>query len=478
MIKSIFSLLLITVLGFSLIGVQNSFAIDYTISDDPVGGSCAIFGTWDDINNICTLSGDFTIDEIAPDTLTIEAGTTLVNDFTLSNLGTFTIDESGTFVNNLSFENIDFLSVNGDLENNGDDFYNEGDLEVNDPGTFVNNNYVENEGSIDGDGSFENNGEFVNVSGSVTIDNLFHNTALGVVTNENGGSFFITGPSGPSGSIEFINDGEFYNNFVLNIEGNFTNNNLLENAFFISLDPAGTIMTYDTFNLLPATSFNLDGIVAVKDSSVLSNNGQAKIALTGHLIIESGSSFENDLFSDPDSFLENYCGLISGSFAIGSEEPIDKCAPTITINSPSSGNVPNAFPVTFDATAEDIDGYGTLNDISTNIDWEDNTVFFDTGATVQRIFGITPPTVHTIKAIISDDALPTSNEAFASVTVTVVHDLDGDGIFNEDEDLNNNGNPNDDDTDGDGTPNYLDADDDGDSVLTITEVPEGDTDSD
>ena len=49
-------------------------------------------------------------------------------------------------------------------------------------------------------------------------------------------------------------------------------------------------------------------------------------------------------------------------------------------------------------------------------------------------------------------------------------DADGDGIANEDEDLNNNGNLNDDDTDGDGIPNYLDSDDDGDTVQTITET--------
>jgi hypothetical protein len=49
-------------------------------------------------------------------------------------------------------------------------------------------------------------------------------------------------------------------------------------------------------------------------------------------------------------------------------------------------------------------------------------------------------------------------------------DYDGDGVFNIEEDLNNNGDQEDDDTDGDGIPNYLDTDDDGDSVLTIDET--------
>jgi hypothetical protein len=46
---------------------------------------------------------------------------------------------------------------------------------------------------------------------------------------------------------------------------------------------------------------------------------------------------------------------------------------------------------------------------------------------------------------------------------------DNDGIPSELEDLNGNGNLEDDDFDNDGIPNYLDADDDGDNVLTIDE---------
>ncbi|MEZ4970157.1 MAG: hypothetical protein R2814_10995 [Flavobacteriaceae bacterium] len=45
---------------------------------------------------------------------------------------------------------------------------------------------------------------------------------------------------------------------------------------------------------------------------------------------------------------------------------------------------------------------------------------------------------------------------------TILEDLDGDGdLFN-------------DDTDGDGIPNYLDADDDGDGVLTKDELGDAD----
>ncbi|SDZ93983.1 hypothetical protein [Bizionia paragorgiae] len=58
----------------------------------------------------------------------------------------------------------------------------------------------------------------------------------------------------------------------------------------------------------------------------------------------------------------------------------------------------------------------------------------------------------------------------ALFTMDLIED-DNDGIPAELEDLNGNGDLYDDDTDGDGIPNFLDADDDGDNVLTINERP-------
>ena len=55
---------------------------------------------------------------------------------------------------------------------------------------------------------------------------------------------------------------------------------------------------------------------------------------------------------------------------------------------------------------------------------------------------------------------------------TVLTEDDNDGIPAELEDLNNNGNLDDDDTDNDGIPNYMDADDDGDNILTKNEAPD------
>lgn len=61
---------------------------------------------------------------------------------------------------------------------------------------------------------------------------------------------------------------------------------------------------------------------------------------------------------------------------------------------------------------------------------------------------------------------------------TVLTEDDNDGIPAKLEDRNGNGNLEDDDTDGDGIPNYLDADDDGDNVLTINEKPDPNGDGD
>ncbi|NMH86075.1 hypothetical protein [Flavivirga algicola] len=61
---------------------------------------------------------------------------------------------------------------------------------------------------------------------------------------------------------------------------------------------------------------------------------------------------------------------------------------------------------------------------------------------------------------------------------TILTEDDNDGIPAELEDLNNNKNLDDDDTDGDTIPNYLDADDDGDNVLTKDEKPDPNDDGD
>lgn len=76
--------------------------------------------------------------------------------------------------------------------------------------------------------------------------------------------------------------------------------------------------------------------------------------------------------------------------------------------------------------------------------------------------------------ITSDQESTTGNALFS---IMLIED-DLDGILAENEDLNNNGDLTDDDTDMDGIPNYLDADDDGDNVLTINEIDTENADGD
>ena len=68
------------------------------------------------------------------------------------------------------------------------------------------------------------------------------------------------------------------------------------------------------------------------------------------------------------------------------------------------------------------------------------------------------------------------NSANATFNTVLVED-DDDGILAALEDINGNGDLTDDDTDNDGLPNYIDADDDGDNILTKDEYPDenGDT---
>ncbi|KJD33064.1 hypothetical protein PK35_08855 [Tamlana nanhaiensis] len=62
--------------------------------------------------------------------------------------------------------------------------------------------------------------------------------------------------------------------------------------------------------------------------------------------------------------------------------------------------------------------------------------------------------------------------------LTVLTEDDNDGIPAILEDRNGNGDLTDDDTDGDGLPDYIDADDDGDNILTINENPDPNEDGD
>ncbi|MEJ6791855.1 MAG: hypothetical protein QNK89_03725 [Lacinutrix sp.] len=87
-------------------------------------------------------------------------------------------------------------------------------------------------------------------------------------------------------------------------------------------------------------------------------------------------------------------------------------------------------------------------------------------------------------SVIPPANLGVTNDYASSVTATfetVLTEDDNDGIPAELEDIDGDGDLDNDDTDGDGLPNYLDADDDGDNVLTASELADFsdmDTDND
>jgi hypothetical protein len=70
-----------------------------------------------------------------------------------------------------------------------------------------------------------------------------------------------------------------------------------------------------------------------------------------------------------------------------------------------------------------------------------------------------------------------STSGTADVTTILTED-DNDGVSATLEDRNGNGDLEDDDTDGDGLPDYIDADDDGDNILTKNENPDPNGDGD
>lgn len=81
---------------------------------------------------------------------------------------------------------------------------------------------------------------------------------------------------------------------------------------------------------------------------------------------------------------------------------------------------------------------------------------------------------------LSDITITQDIESIAGTALikTVLTEDDNDGIPAILEDLNGNGDLEDDDTDEDGIPNYIDADDDGDNILTKNEAPDPNDDGD
>lgn len=130
-------------------------------------------------------------------------------------------------------------------------------------------------------------------------------------------------------------------------------------------------------------------------------------------------------------------------------------------NSPVKFNLPFVVPGFQEGLVEFNAGTGFVDNPDGSIDFNGSgvgAVFIPSG----MAYWLNPPS-----------GIPVYSQlifTFNLLSVKTDIDHDGDGIPSFMEDLNNNGFLGDDDTDGDGIPNFLDADDDGDGVLTRDEI--------
>ena len=85
------------------------------------------------------------------------------------------------------------------------------------------------------------------------------------------------------------------------------------------------------------------------------------------------------------------------------------------------------------------------------------------------------PTYFDIIGILADPGENVQRHFIELRLIDPYGDADGDGIYNIDEDLDCDGDSRNDDTDSDGTPNYLDTDDDNDTIPTLKERQDGNT---
>jgi hypothetical protein len=327
----------------------NNFGANLNISD--MGDGIMVKGI---LNNFGTITneGNLTIENILTNVgllvsmgdIEVKPATQLVNDGTLENLGTVTnkgsiingflilnqgfINSFGQFINNNElrnkpdskviirpggtmemnfgakienegvFDNRGILSSMGNIFNrNGGELVNAGNLQnkngslVNNEGLFTNNgtttvqNIFDNNSSLENKGAikintggvFTNNGDFLNLSGAtVTVNQDFFNAANGFVNNQ--GTFTI--------------------NVRASIDGDFINNNLIDNQGDMTILPDGSLTNNGNFNqnsgnlLNQGTLENLGSLLSdecstVSNQGVINNNGS--FILKG-ILFEPGES--------------------------------------------------------------------------------------------------------------------------------------------------------------------------------------------
>ncbi len=225
------------------------------------------------------------------------AGMLTFNDF-VYNAGNIVIFESGSIVNNAQFVNANgrVLDVDGHFENNGTldnfgmvDVAASGSLDNEAGAIFNNNNETLAFGPVFNAGTTNNNGEMniiVSLDNTGTFNNYgtFESQAGSTTENRAGAITEIFAGSSYSVNGIYNNLGETRSrgDFIVQIAGVFTNDDLLLNRTNGNMEVAGSIINNDVFTINAPLMINSSGIV--ENNNQITNNAGIDIEICGNLI--------------------------------------------------------------------------------------------------------------------------------------------------------------------------------------------------
>ncbi|WP_371504378.1 hypothetical protein, partial [Nitrosopumilus adriaticus] len=288
----VFSLLLITVIGFGLIGIQDSFAVDYDLIDDCGTELNALGAVWTPGTLECALTDDLTIE--VGDTLNLlNSAITLINtEFVITNNGE--INNQGIISNEIDAE----LTNTGTFTNSGT-FTNDGTMTnslndddeagiVNNSGTLTNSGTISNEESnITNTGTFTNSGEILDEVGIWEIDGTFNNSGD---LSSNEGEFSIDGTFNNDGTLTIADNGELSISGILNNNAPLTNiirNEETQVTISGEVNNSGTLQNVGGYNLGSGGILNNDGLIETVEDDF-------EFQITGELINNPSGVFNQE----------------------------------------------------------------------------------------------------------------------------------------------------------------------------------------
>jgi gliding motility-associated-like protein len=286
-------------------------------------------------------------------------------------------------------------------------------------------------------------------------------------------------------------DAVLQDQFTIKLNDGYTDSNVATITLNITPvnDPPTTPTVNFTVNEGGQVSFNLsssdeEGLEVTYLSLSQPSNGNATISGSLVTYIHNGTETISDQFSyTVTDGTTTVSGTINGLIALVNDPPVVPEQTVYVHERESESFELNAF----DEEADAIISYTLKNSPLLG------EISFQTAPTVR--YSHTP---ELLNALIEDQNYSfvypdsfsyqvateqdSSNEGTVNVYI-IPFDHDRDGVPSKEEDLNGNGDFNDDDTDGDGKPNYLDTDDDQDTIPTIFEnffasIYSGDSDGD